>query len=57
MVVVIVLCGTRIKCSHVLIHLAGGDLVGGIEEGGELEWWILFSVRVSHVWCEEIKIN
>jgi hypothetical protein len=28
-----VLCGTRIRYSSLLLHLVGGDLAGGVEEG------------------------
>jgi hypothetical protein len=35
MVAMSVLCGTRISYTCFLIHLVGGDLAGGIEEGGD----------------------
>jgi hypothetical protein len=28
-------CGTRIRYSPLLVHLVGGDLFGGVEEGGD----------------------
>jgi hypothetical protein len=34
MVVTAALHGTRIRYTYLLIHLVGGDLAGGVEEGG-----------------------
>jgi hypothetical protein len=36
MVALVALCGTRIRYTHLLIHLVGGNLACVIEEGGDL---------------------
>jgi hypothetical protein len=35
MVAMVVLCRRRISCIFLLIHLVGGDLAGGVDEGGK----------------------
>jgi hypothetical protein len=35
MVAMMVMCETRIRYTHLLVQLIGGDLVGGVEEGGD----------------------
>jgi hypothetical protein len=42
LVAMMVMCETRIRYICILIQLISGDLVGGVEEGGE------FSDRWSH---------
>jgi hypothetical protein len=48
MVAMAALCRTRIRYTRLLFHLIGGDLAGGIEEGGDssLEWWNSSSLRL-----------
>jgi hypothetical protein len=51
------LCRTRIRYTHLLAHLVGGDMASGVEEGGDssvaafMEWWISSSLRVLEIWC------
>jgi hypothetical protein len=35
MVDMTVLCGTRVRHAHLLIHLVGGDPASGVEESGD----------------------
>jgi hypothetical protein len=48
MVAMAALCRTRVRYTRLLLHLIGGDLAGGIEEGGDssLEWWNSSSLRL-----------
>jgi hypothetical protein len=36
MVAMVELCGTRIRYTRLLVHFVVGDLLGGVEEGGDL---------------------
>jgi hypothetical protein len=36
MVTIATLCGTKIRYTRHLVHFVGGDLAGGVEEGGDL---------------------
>jgi hypothetical protein len=35
MVVMSTLCGTKVRYTRLLIHLVGGDLTGGVKDGGD----------------------
>jgi hypothetical protein len=35
MVAIVVLCGTKIRYTHLLVHLGDDNLVGGVKKGGE----------------------